>query len=192
MKPLFLAIAVVAVVVAMCASVLILSTFPNGSATSGSNDTVRSAWNSSFNGCCFDAGLQNPAILSGPTIPSGTSVAYLNVSLSVTSWTHFTGTGNATGGCSPPVGPVGACDVYIGVWTPTAWNAYQYGGPLSPFWCFTTNSSTCTATSAATFTSSSLIPLEGQTWEVVIWNLQSYGLSGTYSVSLLVSPNFWS
>lgn len=160
-------------------------------ATMGSSSVAKQlVWQSSFSGGPFDDGIHHAATIVGPVIPSRTSMAYLTVSLSVTSWTRWNGMGNSTGTCDSPGSPTGACNVYIGIWTAAAWNAYTAGGPLQPFWCYSVSASACANVSAASFTSPSLVPLEGQAWEVVIWNIQLYGLIGNFELKFYASPYF--
>ena len=187
---------IAAIIAAAVAGSLALATLADPGLWGGSGGTgnamARPGWSTGFNGCCFDDGVRNAAVNEPPTVHTGTSILYLGGSLSVESWTHFNGTGNVTGTCTPPTGPVGACDAYIGVWTPLAWDSYVTGGPMNPFWCYTGNGSSCVAVSNATFNSSSLTSLEGQPFVVVIWNTMTYGLVGSYTLALYVSQDYWS
>jgi hypothetical protein len=63
---------------------------------------------------------------------------------------------------------------------------------MDPAWCYPGNTSTCAAVNNATFTSSSLTSLEGQPFEIVVWNTQFYGLIGSYNFTLFASPDYWS
>jgi hypothetical protein len=187
-------VAIIAGIIAVAvAGSLVLATFADPGLWGGTgNVTVRPGWSAGFNGCCFDDGVRNAAVLSPPTIHTGTSVLYLGGSLSIQSWTHFNGTGNDTGTCAPPTGPAGACDAYVGIWTPSAWDAFVAGGPMQPFWCYPGNGSSCVAVNSASFNSSSLTSLEGAPFDIVIWNNMSYGLMGSFTVTLYVSPDYWS
>lgn len=146
-------------------------------------------WSSMMNGN-FDDGLGNPMIMQPPVIPSQSQSAYVTVSLSVSSWSQWNGTANATGACDSPSSPPGTCNAYIGIWTPAAWDSYAGGGPMQPFWCYTGTGSVCTNVSEASFTTPSLLGLAGQPWEIVIWDTQPYGLVGYYQVNLFVNPYF--
>ena len=188
MKTLLLAIIIAVVVCAGIASAVVVAPLVDPSSQAGG---VRSWWSTSFNGCCFDDGIRNAAITTPPIIHTGTSTLYLVGSVSVSGWTRWNGTANVTGNCPSSTGPAGACNVYVGIWTPDAWSAYDAGGPMQPFWCYTGNTSGCTNVSTASFTTPSLVALEGQAWDIVIWNVQMYGLIGNYSFTSYVSPDFW-
>jgi len=192
MKPTTLTIVVVIVAAGVTVSLLVASSLDPAAFGGGNKPATHPAWASAFDGCCFDAGKHNPAIVSPPTIHTGTSILYLEGSLSILSWTHFNGTGNDTGTCNPPEGPAGVCDAYVGVWTPSAWNAYASGGAMDPAWCYPGNGTACVAVNNATFTSTSLTSLEGQPFEIVVWNIQAYGLAGSYSFTLYASQDYWS
>ena len=190
MRPATLTIVVVVVVAGVTGSLLLASSADPSIFGGGNSPSSRLAWQTAFNGCCFDDGVRNAATINAPTIHSGSAVLYLEGTLSIASWTHWNGTGNDTGICNPPEGPAGVCDAYVGVWTPSAWNAFVAGGPMDPAWCYTGNASSCAAVNNATFTSTSLTSLEGQPFDIVIWNTQFYGLLGGYSFALYVSPGF--
>jgi len=188
MKRDLLAIVIAVVVGAAIASTIVVAPLVDPSGQSGG---IRPSWSSNFNGCCFDDGIRNAAITTPPIVHTGTSTLYLVGSVSVGGWTRWNGTANVTGNCPAADGPAGACDVYVAIWSPAAWNAYAAGGPMSPFWCYRGNTSECTNVSSAYFTTPSLVALEGQTWDIVIWNVQPYGLIGNYSFTTYVSPDFW-
>lgn len=189
MKAPLLTLIVAVVAVGAILGAVVLIPVLGDTSSNGGNPNARAIWGSGFNGCCFDDGIRNPSITTPPVVPNGTSVLYLVGSVSVTSWTRFNGTGNATGECNNVTGPAGACDVYIAIWTSDAWNSYASGGPLQPFWCYTGNGSACANVSEASFTTPSLSALEGQSWEIVIWNIQMYGLIGSLSFTLYGSSD---
>jgi hypothetical protein len=191
-KPLLFWVVAAVVVVAVVASVLVIGPIVDPAGWNGGGPGARAGWNTGFNGCCFDDGIPNAAVMTPPVIPTGTPTFYVAGSLSISGWTHWNGVTNDTGSCAPATGPAGACDAYVGIWTPAAWSAYAAGGPMQPFWCYTESGSGCVDVSSASFTTPSLVALEGQPWDIVIWNSQTYGLIGAYSFTTYVSPDFWS
>ena len=178
--------------VAVAGSLLLASSADPSLLGGGGSSSPHPWWSTGFNGCCFDDGIRNADTIPMPTVHTGTSTLYLVGSLSIASWTRFNGTGNDTGTCDSATTPAGACDVYIGIWTPDGWSSYAAGGPMQPSWCYSAGGGSCTAVSNVTFTSSNLTSLEGLAWELVVWNVQPYGLIGSYTFSLYVSPDYWS
>ena len=144
-------------------------------------------WDYGCSGCTFDDGIRNAATIVPPVIPNNTTSAYLQITLSVHSWTQWNGTGNSTGSCDSETS---ACKAFVGIWSPTAWDTYAVGGVASPFWCFTAGGPACTNTSTLSVSSPSLLPLIGEPFEVVIWNIAPFGLIGDFSVVLYATPYF--
>ncbi len=126
MKRVLLATIIAVIVCAGIASAIVVAPLVDPASPAGG---ARSWWSSSFSGCCFDDGIRNAAIATSPVVHFGTSTLYLVGSLSVSGWTRWNGTANATGNCPSATGPAGACDVYIAIWTSAAWTAYAAGGP---------------------------------------------------------------
>ena len=178
-------------VVASATTISALTLLPGLDPSSGSSN-VRPWWSSGFSGCCFDDGIRNAATFVPPIVHTNTSTLYVVGSVNVASWTRFNGTANVTASCSNTPTPPGACDVFVGVWTPAAWAIYAAGGPLAPAWCYSANGSVCANASSMSFTTTSLVSLEGESWEVVVWNIEPYGLMGNISLQAYVSSDFYS
>jgi hypothetical protein len=137
----------------------------------------------------YGVGLPNAIVLGPATSPAGYSVVYVQGDISALSWHRYVGgAGNDTGSCSAPTPDPGVCDVYVGVWTPTAWSTYASGGSATPLWCYSTSSSGCTNASTFSFTSSNLVPSGESEWEVVIWNVSPWGLYGFINATEYYGP----
>jgi hypothetical protein len=144
-------------------------------------------FNASFQGCCFGAGVNDSAIAPLPTVPNGTQTVSVFGSFGVTSWIKLDdGLVVESGNCANSFSPRGACDIYVGIWTPTAWRAYVAGGPLDPLWCFPGNGS-CQNISGGYLSSPNLRTLDGLACELVVWNVDTYRLGGTYQVQVYTS-----
>ncbi len=160
---------------------------------SGSANSTRVAWTGGFAGCCVEIGGHHAFSLAPPEIPPGTYSAFLNGSVTVTSWTQSNGTANVSGPCAAGGGGSAMCQLDVGVFTGAAWDAFQSGAPPSPTWCFSTQTGGCLTTQNVTFSTTAISAIAGQSWWLVLWNNETagYGLTLSCSFALAVSPNFY-
>jgi len=139
----------------------------------------------------YGVGLANAVVL-GPTsnLPAY-PVVYVQGNISTLSWHRYEGGGgNASGSCSAPTPEPGVCNVYVGVWTPAAWDTYASGGAASPIWCYSGGGSGCSNASTFSFTSSNFASVGESEWEVVIWNVVPWGLYGYFNATEYYGPVF--
>jgi hypothetical protein len=124
-------------------------------------------------------------------VPDGTAVFSVIGSFGVKSWMKLDdGLLTESGVCSGSFSPPGACNVYVGIWSPAAWKAYTNGGPLDPLWCFSSNDSGCQNVSGAYVSSPNLEAFDGVSCELVVWNVASFQLSGEYQFGVYTNlPN---
>jgi hypothetical protein len=187
-QPLIAVAAVVAITVT-----LVVFAIPSGvgflnGPDNGVNPHPLSEWfNTTFQGCCFGAGLNQSVVAPFPAVPNGTSVISIFGDVGVTTWERvadrlITEVGQCANSFSPP----GACNVYVGIWAPAAWSAYVAGGPLDPLWCYSAGA-TCLNFSGGSLSSPNLQTLDGVHGEIVIWNLAPYQLVGQYEVDIYTS-----
>jgi len=147
-------------------------------------------YNASFQGCCFAAGIAHAAIAPLRPAPNGTSSVYLSGSFGVEAWMKLNNSLIIeTGNCANSFSPRGACDLFVGVWTPTSWLSFVAGGPLDPLWCFPGNGTNCQNVSGGYVYTPNLSHFDGQGLEVVLWNLDTYRLDGSYSFQMLTSES---
>lgn len=145
-------------------------------------------FNASFQGCCFGAGVNRSAIAALPVVPNGTAVVSLFGSFEVDAWMKLTnGLLTESGNCANSFSPRGACDVYVGLWTSRAWAAYASGGPLDPLWCYPGNGTACQNISGGYVSTPNLNTLDGQSSEIVVWNVDTYLLNGDYQFDVYTS-----
>jgi hypothetical protein len=156
---------------------------------SGVNPRPLFEWfNSSFQGCCFGAGVNRSVVATLPTVPNGTAVISVFGSFGVTSWMKLNHSLIVeSGNCAEPFSPRGACDLYVGIWTPAAWRSYANGGPLDPMWCYPGNGSACQNISGGYVSTPNLSVLDGVSWEIVVWNVDTYLLNGQYQFDVYTS-----
>jgi len=126
-------------------------------------------------------GVPHAMVLRVPVLPNGTTSVYVDGTFGTISWILLTnGYFNRSGNCGNSFSPAGACDLYVGIWTPPAWASYASGGPGTPIWCFPGVSEGCLNVSSASFDTPNLSSLDGTGWEIVLWNVATYDLSGSF------------
>ena len=132
-------------------------------------------------------------ILGPITVPSRTAPVGFQGNITTLSWHRFeNGTGNVSGSCAigASLPAQGACNVFVGVWTPTAWSSYAAAGSASPIWCYAAagTSSPCVNSSTFQFSTGDQSAYDGVAWEIVVWNLVPWGLYGYVNVSEVIGP----
>lgn len=157
----------------------------------GSAPHPLSEWfNVSFEGCCFASGVPKASIAPLPTVPNGTDAVYVSGSFGVNAWMKLNHSLlSESGNCANSFSPRGACDVFVAVWSPAAWETYAGGGPLAPLWCYPGNGSPCQNVSGGYVYSPNLSGFDGQPWQLVIWNVDTYLLGGSYQFHVYTSHN---
>ncbi|HEV2429560.1 MAG TPA: hypothetical protein VGV64_06935 [Thermoplasmata archaeon] len=136
----------------------------------------------------FVRGMNQTAPIRVPEIPGGTGTVYVDASLSTDSWILYTnGLFNQSGNCANSFSPPGACNVFVGIWTAASWAAYTRGGPMDPLWCFPGGGGPCQNVSGGSFVTPNLPSLAGLGWEIHVWNLDPYALSGSYTFTVYAS-----
>ncbi|MCI4347335.1 MAG: hypothetical protein L3J97_01785 [Thermoplasmata archaeon] len=129
----------------------------------------------------FAGGIGNSSVLPVRELPTGTATTYVDGTLGTVAWVLYTnGLFNRSGNCDTSFSPPGACNVFVGIWTPAAWFAYAHGGSLDPLWCYPGMGEGCSNVSGGELTTPNLSAFDGTGWEIVIWNLLPYSLSGSY------------
>jgi hypothetical protein len=137
----------------------------------------------------YGVGIANAVVLGPVSNPPNSTLVYVHGSVSALSWHRYAGgAGNDTGSCSATLPSPGACNVFVGVWTPTAWVTYASGGSATPIWCYSTGGSGCTNASTFSFTSSNLASSGGSGWEIVLWNIVPWGLYGYFNATEYYAP----
>lgn len=130
-------------------------------------------------------GVNHSVVVSVPPLPAKNPTLYVDGSFTMLSWIRFShGVFNESGVCANSFSPPDACSVYLGVWTDSAWSAYLDGGPMSPVWCFPGNLPGCSNASIGELGTPNLSLLDGTGWQIVIWNLAPFELSGTYQFTV--------
>ncbi|MCI4358504.1 MAG: hypothetical protein L3J95_02620 [Thermoplasmata archaeon] len=133
-------------------------------------------------------GLNHSIVMPVRALPNHDSMVYVDGSFSMLSWTYYThGLFNESGVCANTFSPADACSVYVGIWTPAAWDAYVRGAPMAPVWCFPGNSPSCQNASAGDLGTPNLNQFDGTNWEIVVWNLATFQLSGSYQFTVYSS-----
>jgi hypothetical protein len=137
----------------------------------------------------YGVGLANAVVLGPIMNPPGYTFVDVRGNISTVSWHRYQGgVENSTGSCSVPTPAPGVCNVYVGIWTTTAWAAYASGESATPLWCYSTGGSGCTNATAFSFTSSNLASSGSAGWVVVIWNVVPWGLYGFINVTEYFGP----
>lgn len=139
----------------------------------------------------YGVGIANAMILGPITVPAGTAPVGFQGNVTTLSWHRFVnGTGYVSGSCGASLPAPGACNIFLGVWTPTAWAAYAAGGSASPIWCDTAagTSSPCVNSSTIQFSTGDQSAYDGVPWEIVVWNLVPWGLYGYVNASEVIGP----
>ncbi len=182
----FLALAIaVALSVILVAEAFPYGQFSGVGAPGGAGPTPLTVWaQRSYQGE-LAGGVDQAVVLPVPPVPSAAAAVYVDGSFSMLTYSLVeNGTFRQGGSCAALFANPDACNVYLGVWSPGAWAAYTAGGALDPVWCFPGSGSGCGNISGAEFDTPNLRSLDGAGWEIVIWNLATYDLSGSYSVTV--------
>jgi len=138
----------------------------------------------------FGGGIDHATVIPIPTIPNGTQVVYVQGELAPVSWVLLThGLFNRSGECANSFSPVDACTLYFGIWTPSAWASYVNGGPGTPIWCFPGTTGTCLGLDGGQVATPNLSTSVGTGWEIVLWNFETYDLSGSYQFTVYASAH---
>ena len=158
------------------------------SASPSTGPSTLSVWDeASYQGDLL-GGVNRSVVISVPPLPSENPTVYVDGSFSMLSSTYYThGLFNESGVCANSFSLANACAVYFGVWTNAAWSAYLQGGPMDPVWCFPGNSPGCANASVGELGTPNLNSLDGTGWQIVLWNLGSFELSGTYQFTVYAS-----
>ena len=133
-------------------------------------------------------GVNHSIVIPVPVLPVNAGTVYVDGSFSMISWILFShGVFNQSGTCGNSFAPVGACSVYFGIWTSSAWSRYLSGGPAAPTWCFPGDIPGCQNDSAGEVGTSNLAGLDGTGWDIVLWNVEPFQLSGSYAFTVYSS-----
>jgi hypothetical protein len=152
---------------------------------SGADPSFANVWDQANYEGDLAGGVNQSVEVLVPPVPSSSAPVYVDGSFNIVSWSWYqNGSFHAGGACAEPFARSGACDVYVGIWTPAAWTAYTRGGPMAPLWCYPGDSAGCTNVSGGDFGTPNLGALDGQGWEIVLWNVAAYHLSGTYDFTV--------
>lgn len=159
---------------------------PSGDSSSPSTGpNTLAVWSqSSYEGDLL-GGLNSSVVISVPALPMGDPTVYVDGSFSMLSWTRLHhGLFNESGVCANTFSPAGACAVYVGIWTASGWSEYRHGGPMAPIWCYPGNSPGCLNSSAGELGTPNLNQFDGTPLKIVVWNLESFQLSGSYQFAV--------
>ncbi len=175
--------------IAVALSVILVAVFLPGAVPSpaapGAAPPLLRVWDvASYQGPLAGGVNQSVEIPVAP-LPMATPDVYMDGSFSMTSWSLYDqGVFHEGGTCDAAFFTAGPCNLFVGIFTPGAWQEYRAGGPLAPIWCFPGGANACGNASGAEVGTPNLSSYDGSGFDIVMWNLANYTLSGSYAFTV--------